>query len=119
MTTALLMACFTIYSGKVIHLNAGSPGSEADSTVFRRSDLGTALEYRRVADGYRSFLPPDHYIVCDQAYRIRAYQVKPFNDAKVCGDVEKIFFNHQQRRARRIGACARDSLIVRSLGFAS
>lgn len=53
------------FSGHVIDLHAGDPGSFGDSVIFNNSLLGQRLMFTS-SDGSRAFLKREQYIVCDQ-----------------------------------------------------
>ncbi len=84
--------------------NVGAPGAAGDSTIWKKQPLCRQLSRiydQQTLSRSSCWIPPDGFIVCDQAYCIREYQVQPFSDLLELTPRQRRF-KTIQRMARRV-----------------
>lgn len=74
------------------YIDVGCNGRQSDGGVFQHSSLFRALE--------NGLLPPDGFLVADDAFPLKTYLLKPYSRTSLSKD-QKIF-NYRLSRARRI-----------------
>ena len=92
--------------GRIIEANVGTPGASGDSTIWQRQPLCRALSQAYDAKNSITdlWIPVKGFLVCDQAYRHRVYQMQPFAECDVLSEDIQLY-NTVQRKARRIVEC--------------
>jgi hypothetical protein len=90
-------------SGIILEANVGAPGACGDSSIWQLQPLYKLLSraYDREAEADSCWIPPDGFIVCDQAYCSRSYQLQPFSDAQALSQAQ-LRYNLIVRKARRV-----------------
>lgn len=89
-----------------IAIDVGAFGREGDSSVFKKSNFGQAIER-----GSFNIPPPatipgtniqlPHVLLGDQAFPLSTYLMKPFSQAVAAADERKANYNYRLSRARR------------------
>ena len=102
-------------------ISVGSAGKEADSTIFRASDLGQRLESGQANMPGPKPLPGTgivvpHVICGDEAFPLRTFLMRPFPGTQLHTDNRRVF-NYRLSRARRVVENAFGILAQRSRCF--
>ncbi|XP_065564164.1 uncharacterized protein LOC136029592 [Artemia franciscana] len=91
---------------RFLYIDVGAKGKENDSTVFKRSSFGKALEVNRLpVPGDKELpntsCPLPHVFIGDEAFPLKTNFLKPFSRY---GDLttDKKIFNYRLSRARRV-----------------
>jgi len=87
---------------RIIAASVGSPGSQGDSVVFRSTQLFAELRAPPAADGYRGFLPPQCFLVGDQAYPLYEFLMVPASEDEQGYNAALAHCSRRLRNARRV-----------------
>ncbi|XP_023717693.1 protein ALP1-like [Cryptotermes secundus] len=94
-------------SYKFIFIDVGAYGTNSDSSIFKRSALGTGLENNTLniptekqLPGSNTTLP--HVIVGDEAFPLRTYLMTPFSRDQARGNEERKVFNYRLSQVRNV-----------------